>query len=282
MKQKPSFQFYPQDFLGSMDVQTMTAEQIGCYCLLLFNCYNNGGDLPSDEEELKMLCRGMSPAIKVLKKFYKNGEFFRHKRIDAELKKQAKFNSQQKKRAEKRWSKPSNSGTDGTAMASPAASLRQCSSSSTSSSIKKEIEKEKKSDPLFNSFTEYCHQRQLVPGITPARYFEMRTEYEQKLSWWTEVRACIDWCYDNGKKVLSAPRLRNWMRNAVKFQREKQIKQQAQEFSEKYNYFLVGDDDLGEKATVSSTTMPPYFEDGEPCGYCEREIGTRHKSWCRQ
>lgn len=27
---------------------------------------------------------------------------------------------------------------------------------------------------------------------------------------------------------------------------------------------------------------PPYFEDSEPCGYCGREIGKSHATWCRQ
>lgn len=27
---------------------------------------------------------------------------------------------------------------------------------------------------------------------------------------------------------------------------------------------------------------PPYFEDNEPCGYCNRPIGQRHEVWCRQ
>lgn len=29
-------------------------------------------------------------------------------------------------------------------------------------------------------------------------------------------------------------------------------------------------------------TQPDYFEDDQPCGYCQRPIGTPHKPWCRQ
>ena len=85
----------------------MTAEQVGCYCLLLINCYNNGGELPGDEEELRILCRGNAPGIKVMKKFYKDGENFRHERVDEELKKREKFVKEAikkgKKGAEARW-----------------------------------------------------------------------------------------------------------------------------------------------------------------------------------
>lgn len=29
-------------------------------------------------------------------------------------------------------------------------------------------------------------------------------------------------------------------------------------------------------------TGPPYFEDNEACGYCNRPIGSKHEKWCRQ
>lgn len=105
MKQKPYFQFYTQDFLGSLDVQLMTAEEIGVYCLLLFNCFNNGGTLPSDAVALPKICRGIQPSENVLNKFYKIDGFLRNKRIDEELEKQAKFSNEQKERAKKRWKK---------------------------------------------------------------------------------------------------------------------------------------------------------------------------------
>lgn len=134
MKQKPSLQFYQQDFLGSMDVQTMTAEQVGCYCLLLFNCYNNGGTLPSEPEELSMLCRGIAPASKVLNKFYKRGEYLRHKRIDEELEKQVKFSKKQSENAQSGWQKRKTETMPPQSHGKKVAPVRQCSSSSSSSS----------------------------------------------------------------------------------------------------------------------------------------------------
>lgn len=27
---------------------------------------------------------------------------------------------------------------------------------------------------------------------------------------------------------------------------------------------------------------PPYFEDDQECGYCQRPVGSPHEKWCRQ
>jgi len=135
MKQRPSFQFYPQDFLGSVDVQMMSAEDVGCYCLLMFNCYNNGGELPNDPRSLNLLCRGTSVAKQVLEKFYIKNEKLRHKRIDEELQKQTKFSKTQSKNAQKRWQKAKVEGMPSHSHGTNSASNRQCSSSSSSSSI---------------------------------------------------------------------------------------------------------------------------------------------------
>lgn len=142
MKQKPSFQCYQQDFLGSIDFQTMTMEERGCYFTLFLNCYNNGGVLPKDKQELALLCNGTTIASKVFKKFYESENFLRHKRVDEEMRKIKKFSKIQSNNAKKRWNKDKNptipSHTNGNAMGSN----RQCSSSSSSSFIKKTNKKE--------------------------------------------------------------------------------------------------------------------------------------------
>lgn len=145
MKQKPSFQLYQQDFLGSLDVQTMTAEQVGCYILMLVNCYNNGGTIPRDDEDLKLLCHGIAPSQKVMKKFYIFEDFLKNKRCDEELKKHSKFSKSQATNANKRWNKPLKE--DAKSMPSQchgidSASIRQCSSTSTSTSTSNTISKE--------------------------------------------------------------------------------------------------------------------------------------------
>jgi uncharacterized protein YdaU (DUF1376 family) len=52
----PAFQFYPDDFLGSGKVGTMTAEEVGAYTLLLCLDWNENGFV-FDPEELARWCR---------------------------------------------------------------------------------------------------------------------------------------------------------------------------------------------------------------------------------
>lgn len=176
MKQRPSFQFYQQDFLGSMDVKTMTTEQVGCYCLLLFNCYNNAGTIPCDMGELTILCHGIAPGEKVLKKFYKDGEVLRNKRVDEELEKQTKFSKQQKEKAEKRWGKPKKKaipkGCNGSAMVQGG----ECSSSSSSSSIKKTTKK----SPTFKKLQKWFSGMKFVKN--PEKYTDFYfSKYSEKV-----------------------------------------------------------------------------------------------------
>lgn len=233
MKQRPSFQFYTQDFLGSLDVQTMTIEQIGCYCLLLFNCYNNGGIIPGNVEELKVLCRGNAPALKVLKKFYADGEFLRHERVDEELKKQEKYTDSMRKNASKRWNKQKKDGMPRQCHGINSASNRQCSSSSSSSSFNKENIKRKKivdgendrgKDSTFDSFLDFCKEKKIIPDISLSRYLLLRAEYKQKVQWWFEVRGCINWLFDKEYKAINAQRLRNRMEFAIKRGKDQEIK----------------------------------------------------------
>lgn len=52
----PAFQFYPDDFLGSGKVGTMTVDEVGAYTLLLCLEWNEVG-FTYDEEELARWCR---------------------------------------------------------------------------------------------------------------------------------------------------------------------------------------------------------------------------------
>lgn len=76
MSKAPAFQFYPQDFLCSLDVQMMSPSEVGAYCLLLFNAWiqEKQGYLPNDESILKFISRlsdeeWESSKGKLLKKF---------------------------------------------------------------------------------------------------------------------------------------------------------------------------------------------------------------------
>jgi len=116
-KRYPSFPLYPKDFISSLDVQAMTIEEIGGYCLLLFNswiqkrqCY-----LPDDDEDLRILCKMNEEQWekhrdKILKKFKKNGKFIFNKRLRFELKIKREF-SKKKSESGKQGGRPSETNT---------------------------------------------------------------------------------------------------------------------------------------------------------------------------
>ena len=233
MKQKPSLQFYIQDFLGSADVQMMDAAEVGVYCLLLFNLANNGGALPADPEKLKLLCRGVTPSENVMKKFYAvriaDASFIRNERIDFELKKKKKFSLEMKALAEKRWLKanetPCGTHTDTDC-------VPECFSISISS-LNKKKKKEKKiingedfrgRENSFDAFLDRCKVKKIQPGISPKYYFQIEDEYRGRVNFWKEVIGCIDWLFDNGFTSINAQRLRNRMKNAIKFAKDQEIK----------------------------------------------------------
>ena len=66
----PAFQLYPQDFISSLDVQLMSAAEVGAYCLLLFNSWTQPrqGFLPNDEAQLRHLSRLSAEEWKTSKK----------------------------------------------------------------------------------------------------------------------------------------------------------------------------------------------------------------------
>lgn len=41
-------------------------------------------------------------------------------------------------------------------------------------------------------------------------------------------------------------------------------------------------DALEKEPPEMTVTMPPYYEDDEVCGYCNRQPNTKHEAWCRQ
>lgn len=56
MKNPPAFQFYVNDFISDRKVVTMSLEERGMYITLLCYCWQNGGELPDDMNELAELC----------------------------------------------------------------------------------------------------------------------------------------------------------------------------------------------------------------------------------
>ncbi len=76
----------------------------------------------------------------------------------------------------------------------------------------------------FVPFKELCTRRGLEIKINQIKYLELREEYAIKLIFWEEIKKCLAWCYDHNKKIITASRLRNWMDNSIKFQKDRQIK----------------------------------------------------------
>lgn len=91
-------------------------------------------------------------------------------------------------------------------------------------------------DPAYIAFKTLCDTRKLEMKVSQSRYLELRDEYSLKVgaSFWQEIQKCVNWCYDNQKKKITTSRLRNWLVNAVKFAKEREIKQR-QEYQDKKN-----------------------------------------------
>lgn len=113
----PAFQFYPQDFLTSLTVQTMSPEEVGAYCLLLFNSWIQSpqATLPNNEDLLRVLCR-LSPEQwersrgKILSKFVESdcGEYIYNPRLFAEKERQDEYRAKMRKNGRKGGRPPKN------------------------------------------------------------------------------------------------------------------------------------------------------------------------------
>ena len=103
MKNPPSFQFYPQDFLSDLNVQSMTDEQVGKYTKLLCYCWIEDGiknGNPLVEEWFKK-----HPILALC--FIKKGGKYRNPRLDKERDKQKAWAEKSRRGGEKtqklRW-----------------------------------------------------------------------------------------------------------------------------------------------------------------------------------
>ena len=126
MKNPPSFQFYPQDFLSDFNVQKMSPEERGIYITLLCHCWIEDG-LPADDgDPIATLFKSR----RVAKCFIKKKGKFRNPRLDRERKKQIIYHKSQQEAglrgAAARW------GRHGEPIATPMAKHGSSSSSSSS------------------------------------------------------------------------------------------------------------------------------------------------------
>jgi uncharacterized phage protein (TIGR02220 family) len=92
MKNPPSFQFYPQDFLSDLNVLSMNDEQVGKYTKLLCSCWIEDGlenGSPLVEEWFK--------AHPILRRcFVEKGGKYRNPRLDRERQKQINWQEKSK------------------------------------------------------------------------------------------------------------------------------------------------------------------------------------------
>lgn len=231
MKQFPAVQIYLQDFLGSLSVQLMDASEVGCYWLMLLNLYNNGGELPNDAKALLTLCHGTAPSEKVLKKFYVDGDVLRHEKADKILKDRQEFSEKMQTAAQKRWGKPNEKRMPRHSQGNAEAMGRQCSS--TSSSIKKINKKNPVfDDPIvqnvWKSLDDECTALGMQNDMNPVLFEKMYYEFQQKMTSVTkEIKACLFYHKEKGKKVVKTTLVRNWLVNSVKYAKEKYLKNQT-------------------------------------------------------
>ena len=85
--------------------------------------------------------------------------------------------------------------------------------------------KEVKSD-LFQKFCTLLEDNHLQNGVSEEKYLEYRSKYHEKVAFWKEINACVDWTREKGKRKLSTMRLRNWLEKARERNKFDQLKKQ--------------------------------------------------------
>lgn len=119
MAKSPAFRFYPSDFMGSPDVQSMELAEVGAYTFLLCVAWQQDrhGTLPDDDSRLRRWARMNVDQWResrdlILSKFPVIEDGLRgNKRMMDESGKQKRFSESQKKKVENRWKNRGNTET---------------------------------------------------------------------------------------------------------------------------------------------------------------------------
>ena len=94
-------QLEPAEVLLDFHTSRMTAEQFGCYWLIILHLYCGNGKLEFDVKELGLLCNYAKNFEKVWEKigtkFQKNKNFIKQKRVTSELRRAKRFIQHQRK-----------------------------------------------------------------------------------------------------------------------------------------------------------------------------------------
>ena len=163
---RPSFQFYPADYLSDMKVRMLSWSSRGLYIELLCYCWREGW-IPADSSAIAQLwgCHDLAiiePCLRLFRPHPDDPEKLIHKRLEDEKLKQDSHRKERsesgKRGAKARWDKEkqeSDSSANGSAIKEPMAkngsSTSTSTSTSTSSSTKKPLsaEADEKAYPDF-------------------------------------------------------------------------------------------------------------------------------------
>lgn len=225
----PAFQLYPQDFISSLDCQTMAPDEFGVYCWLLFHswiqepqCY-----LPNDPEKLSKLLR-INP--RTFAKMWRNslekkfkisecGNFIYNDRLKKELEKQDGYRKKQAQNGAKGGRPKANEkpkkavGFSGLTQTEPKKSSSISSSSSTSFSGKEDKSSsgsnEPKSELSFLEMFDAC--RNIYPGTkrgaaTEFAEFEKKCKKEFKADFFRKIYHAINTKIKTNKELEKAGR----------------------------------------------------------------------------
>src|SRR3990172_1872179 len=113
---RPSFQFYPDDFLTDENVVLMTNREVGCYIKLLCYCWREGS-IPEDMGKIARLCGEENSVMAELwlslsvcfSSAIANPQRLVHPRLERERNKQDEFRKERSESGQKgakyRWNK---------------------------------------------------------------------------------------------------------------------------------------------------------------------------------
>jgi len=225
MNKSPAFQFYPADWIGDVNVATMTEAEEGVYIRLISFCWIHGS-IPSEIEKIKRLLKNGSnhsatTLEPILRCFQTDGNGgLVHKRLEKEREKQEKWKKKSKKgglqtQENKRNLKGGSTMVDDCLQ--PKSNTLFSSSSSSSSLNLKDISLNSKEDKVVASFI-LSEKNKLHPTHKPPDLKKwantIRLMREQDARTHEEIKTVFAWVMRSsfwGGVCLSPDNLRkNW------------------------------------------------------------------------
>ncbi len=237
---RPSFQFYPADWLNDVNTRRASYELKGflldLMCLMHqsekygFLTKDLEKDLPvllgKDRRTLGRLLTDLQ-AKSLISRDTNTGELFNKRMVkDNEIMKL-------RKAAGELGGNPNLLKQKVKQKTTPSSSTSISSSSSTSDGEQPPLQKKERIEltesdkEKFKEFSDMCSSYSIRNDVTASQYTLLRSEYESRLLWWVEAKGCVQWLFDKKFEVVNAARLRNRMKNCLKFNREKILKQET-------------------------------------------------------